>query len=578
MQVEGMVTQRTGYAAIADKQRVFSLSVEKDLAEQLIALADRFYGVSVEQCRKMAYEMARSNKITVPANWSEDKMAGYDWYLAFRKRHKLSIRSPEATSMARATAFNKTTVGEFFGNLSEVMKKNAFLPDRIFNMDETGCTTVQKPKQVLARQGQKQVGSITSGERGELTTVVCTVSASGNHLPPMMIFPRVNMQHHFMFGALAGTKGCASKSGWMTVELFAGAYLDHLIAYTKCTKSDPILLILDNHGSHVSIPAIQKSKDNGIVLLTIPPHTSHKLQPLDISVYGPFKSYFNKAMDDWMRNNPPPNQVRIINMSALVKYAMINSMTPRNIIAGFEKAGIYPLNTEKFQESDFVAAEITDRPDPATEIPALPVHRSSPSASTSEVIAIRHNTTPSASTSNGGETYVGLSPSELFPVPKAQPRKTTTKARKRGKSLVWTDTPVKKALEDAAREKSQPKKKKVVEPLPSSDSETETETPPLTDEEEGDIEPKERPKVGDYILANVAGKVAFKKYVGVVTMVEDDGDVCVSFLTRVSGNTFKPSEDDEGWVDGQHIIKLLPLPSIGNRGLIKFDCMLQCDG
>lgn len=574
---EGTGSVSTGYAAVGEKQHVLPFSMEEDLAKQLATLADMFYGVSVEQCRKMAYTMAVANKIDIPSNWKDLEIAGYDWYLGFRKRHKLSIRTPEATSMARATAFNKTTVKEFFDNLVQVNNKHAFPPERIFNMDETGCTTVQKPKQVLARQGQKQVGSITTAEWGELTTVVCTVSASGNHLPPMFIFPRVNMQHHFRFGGMPGAKGCASKSGWMTVEIFAEEYLDHLISHSNCTKENPILLILDNHGSHVSIQAVQKAKDNGITLLTIPPHTSHKLQPLDISVYGPFKGYFNRAMDDWMRNNPG-QLVRIGNMSQLVKYAMLNSMTPRNIIAGFEKAGIYPINTEVFQDSDFAAAELTNRPDPAIE--HQPEIEEQPT--TSEVIAIRHDATPSSSGGQRSGNYV--SPSDLFPPPKAPPRKPTSKGRKRGKTMVLTDTPVKEALEQAARErampKTKPKRKKIQLPAQASDSETEADTPPLTDEEEDVDEPKRKCKVGDYVLVKVAGKKPniFKKFVAVVTMVESNGDLFVSYLRRVSGCTFNSAADDEGWVEDKDVVEELPQPTIDNRGLIKFARAPRCDG
>ena len=119
-----------------------------------------------------------------------------------------------------------------------------------------------------------------------------------------MIIPRVQLQHHFLFGAMPSTKGCAAKSGWMNVDLFVDECLDHLIAQTICSKSNLILLILDNYGSYVSIQALQKAKDNGIALVTIPPHLSHKLQPLDVSVYYPFKEYFAQAMDDWMRRNP----------------------------------------------------------------------------------------------------------------------------------------------------------------------------------------------------------------------------------------------------------------------------------
>lgn len=45
---------------------------------------------------------------------------GKDWFAGFQERHGLSCRKPEATSMARSTAFNRTTVAEFFQKLSNI--------------------------------------------------------------------------------------------------------------------------------------------------------------------------------------------------------------------------------------------------------------------------------------------------------------------------------------------------------------------------------------------------------------------------------------------------------------------------
>ena len=81
--------------------------MEADLAQHMASLSDKFFGVSVDQCRQMAYQMAMANNLKVPQDWMRNKKAGYDWYLNFKTRHKLSVRTPEATSMARATAFNK---------------------------------------------------------------------------------------------------------------------------------------------------------------------------------------------------------------------------------------------------------------------------------------------------------------------------------------------------------------------------------------------------------------------------------------------------------------------------------------
>jgi len=48
------------------------------------------------------------------------------------------------------------------------MSHHNFLPSRIWNLDETGVITVQKLKKIITQKGSKQMGSITSGERGTL--------------------------------------------------------------------------------------------------------------------------------------------------------------------------------------------------------------------------------------------------------------------------------------------------------------------------------------------------------------------------------------------------------------------------
>jgi hypothetical protein len=130
---------------------------------------------------------------------------------------------------------------------------------------------------------------------------------------------------------------------------------------------------LDNHESHLSIEVLDYAKDNGVVMLSFPPHCGHQLQPLDRTVFGPFKKYSNKALKDLMFNKPA-HRPDIYDIAALVAQAFSRAMTVDNIISGFRVTGIYPHNPDIFPDDAFLPARVTDRPDPplAVQLPDQP--------------------------------------------------------------------------------------------------------------------------------------------------------------------------------------------------------------
>ncbi|CAK9291937.1 unnamed protein product [Gordionus sp. m RMFG-2023] len=122
-----------------------------------------YNGLCPKKARKLAYQLSCKYNLKVRNSWQNNKSAGEDWLAAFLKGNpSISLRSPEATSLARATNFNKDNVENFFDNLKNILDTTRLTANEIFNMDETGLTTVQKPAKVLAMKGQKQVGAITS--------------------------------------------------------------------------------------------------------------------------------------------------------------------------------------------------------------------------------------------------------------------------------------------------------------------------------------------------------------------------------------------------------------------------------
>lgn len=335
-------------------------------------------------------------------------------------------------------------------------------------------------------------------ERGELVTAIYAICANGSVIPPLLVFPRKKYNDPFIRGGPQGCIGKANPSGWSNAEIFV-EYLDHFKEHSQCSKENMALLILDNHESHISLSAIDKCRDLGIVLLTIPPRTSHHLQPLDKSVFYPFKTACNTAMDSWNRSHPG-KRVTIYDIPQLVNQAQLSALVPCNILSGFEHTGNWPFNPNVFTDEDFTPSNVTDNayepfdveirstnpiylpaetpnlvetttpemladsaatlisenppisimtsadtPISATPAPALPTASAeTPSATTPATPAqLDEGSEDGSSTVNRPSTSSYLSPCDIRPLPKATPRKKKQNQRRRkGKSQIFTLTPV----------------------------------------------------------------------------------------------------------------------------------------
>lgn len=330
----------------------FSSDQEKELCEHIIKMDRIFHGLNIRSLRKLAYDFAELNNIS--HRFSQDKkLAGKDWVDGFFHRNpQLSLRKPEATSLNRVLGFNKLKVDEFYSNLQSLLDKYKFKSSNIYNMDESGITNVHVPERVISEKGKKQVGRLTSAERGATTTVVCAMSAAGEYIPPMIIFARKRKNDQLMKGAPINSITHLTQSGWMDQDGFL-VYLQHFATYAHCSPENPVLLILDGHASHKSLPAILKARELGIHLLTIPPHTSHRLQPLDRTFFGPLKTFYNQECSTFMTNNPG-KRITVYDIAELFNKSYLKAATMNNAIKGFQVTGIWPFNDGIFTEADYV--------------------------------------------------------------------------------------------------------------------------------------------------------------------------------------------------------------------------------
>ena len=103
-------------------------------------------------------------------------------------------------------------------------------------------------------------------------------------------------------------------------------------------------MIIYGHSSHVTAQFIAYCIMSKIDLFSLPPHSSHKTQPLDLSIFGPLKTAINLEVDRIFRNST----MRLLHVewtSAYIK-ARARCFKPFSIESGFRKAGICPSYPE----------------------------------------------------------------------------------------------------------------------------------------------------------------------------------------------------------------------------------------
>ena len=274
---------------------------ETTLVQWILSLDTR----GVPPTQLLVHQMAERLLIEhVPDASTVQPQLGQKWVYRFINRHpELKSRYNRKYDYQRAKCEDPELIGAWFRLVRNTIAKYGILDADIYNFDETGFQmgVISTAKVVTSAERARTV-SLQPGNR-EWVTAIEAISSTGWVLPPMIIFKgQLHQQSWYQTLPPDWTIG-VSDNGWTTDELGLSWLKRVFNPYTQGrTVGKYRLLILDGHGSHVTAEFDQFCSQNLIIVLCMPAHSSHILQPLDVSCFAVLKRFYGQAVESEMRS------------------------------------------------------------------------------------------------------------------------------------------------------------------------------------------------------------------------------------------------------------------------------------
>jgi hypothetical protein len=320
---------------------------QQDLIKYINELTEKGIPPTTTMVRNFAQEMA-------------GKKPHRCWSQRFCKRHQNVLASGYLNNIdaARKAADNEASYQYFFDLLKHKTEQYEVLPQNQYNMDEKGFLLgiMKKHHRVYTKSAFKQkkiLGYSQDGNR-EWITIIGTICADGTAIPPCIIFAGKTeyLQTTWVEDVKIGQHQAhfaSSPNGW-TSDKLGLAWLQQV--FDKHTKAkarngrDWRLLILDGHGSHINISFLTFCEKHRILVAVYPPHSTHRLQPLDVSLFRPLAINYSNELNQFTSDREGISRLGKRDFFSLFWPAYTKAFTASNIASGWRKTGIYPLQSE----------------------------------------------------------------------------------------------------------------------------------------------------------------------------------------------------------------------------------------
>lgn len=301
------------------------------------------------QCSNLPLTMNRLRQLAVALqahtspHIQTPSLFGTKWWRRFRKSYPNLAAKPTETLDPRRAAVNRSNsvIWSFFRGYAKLFYSHLFQPHQIWNLDETGSTQSERPQNTVVDTSLGSATTVMSNKRAPHYTYLPCINAGGEMYRPLVIFAGETINLSSLKEEHSDCDFAITPSSFMCKELFID-WFKRFVKWIRQKTSEPQLIILDRLASHVCFEVLNIAEKNDIFILVFPTHSTHLLQPLDVSLFKRFKSCMRKKLDDELIKTRAESLTHG-QLLTLLKVVTTSVFTPENIRNSFRLIGIVPL-------------------------------------------------------------------------------------------------------------------------------------------------------------------------------------------------------------------------------------------
>jgi len=281
------------------------------------------------------------------------------WAYAFLKRMNFVKRKASTAKSKYSVTDFAEIKRSFLRSVIQTVTMEEIPPELILNWDQTGIMIIPSSSWTMEERGATRVELTALKDKRQIT---CG-SIQGDFLPIQLIYKGTTNRCHPRYKFPVDWHITHTKKHWST-EATMIQYIQRIIVpYVNANRESSdqaAVVILDNFKGQVTPAVTRLLEENNIHECLLPPNTTDKLQPMDLTVNKPAKDFLTEKFQEWYSNqiwqqldpslDIEEQQLQPVDLSLpalrelgakwLVEMAEYISSNPSFIVKGFSRSGI----------------------------------------------------------------------------------------------------------------------------------------------------------------------------------------------------------------------------------------------